>query len=308
MTADRLAVPGPAPDPAPPTVGPEARRFAGPPSSRVRRRRIGPGTAAAWVMLALVLLAAAWPAFLATHAPDTVSLGEPLAGPSRRHLLGTDVLGRDVYSRIVYGARWSVVIGLGSTAIALVAGGLLGMVAATAGRLVGEVVMRVTDVLLAFPGLLLALLVVAVLGPGTVNATVAIGCSAAPGFIRLARGQAAAIRDSSYVRAALMFGHRRATVYLRHLVPNALPPLLVFATVYAGAALIAGSSLSFLGLGPRAPTPEWGAMLAEGRTYVGSAWGLTVYPGVAVALTVICCHVVGRDLRRRFTGMAIDVR
>ncbi|MFF2813562.1 ABC transporter permease [Streptomyces sp. NPDC058000] len=271
---------------------------------RRARPRIGPGEAAAWLFLALVLLAAVWPRLLATHPPDAVSLGESLHGPSGRHLLGTDVLGRDVWSRIVYGTRWSVVIGLGSTALALVAGSVLGMVAATAARWVGEVIMRATDVLLAFPGLLLALLMVAVLGPGTVNATVAIGCSAAPGFIRLARGQAEAIRESSYVRAASLFGYRRATVYLRHLVPNALPPLLAFATVYAGAALIAGSSLSFLGLGPEAPTPEWGAMLAEGRSFLGSAWGLAVFPGLAVTLTVVSFNVVGRSLRRRFAGVA----
>ncbi|MFI0193009.1 ABC transporter permease [Streptomyces sp. NPDC017082] len=297
MTAHDITAQSPTPPVAAPSEDLGGRRvFA----------RIGPGEAVAWLILTLVLLAAVWPALLATHAPDEVRLDQSLAGPGRDHLLGTDVLGRDVFSRIVYGTRWSVVIGLGSTALALVLGSVLGILAATAHRVVGEAVMRVTDVLLAFPGLLLALLVVAVLGPGTLNATLAIGCSAAPGFVRLARGQAEAIRGSSYVRAAMMFGYRRLAVYLRHLVPNALPPLLAFATVYAGAALIAGSSLSFLGLGPKAPTPEWGAMLAEGRNYLGIAWGLAVFPGMAVTVTVVSFNVVGRALRRRFAGVAAD--
>lgn len=293
------------------TAAPTTSSGANPSPAEGRRRavpRIGPGEALAWLVLALVLLAAVWPGLLATHDPDEVSLGESLVGPGGGHLLGTDVLGRDVFSRIVYGTRWSVVIGLGSTALALVIGSVLGMLAATAHRVVGEAIMRVTDVLLAFPGLLLALLMVAVLGPGTLNATLAIGCSAAPGFVRLARGQAEAIRGSSYVRAAVTFGYRRSAVYVRHLVPNALPPLLAFATVYAGAALIAGSSLSFLGLGPEAPTPEWGAMLAEGRNFLGSAWGLAVFPGMAVTVTVVSFNVVGRALRRRFTGVAVDAR
>jgi len=273
-----------------------------------RRWSVRPAVAVAWAVLVLIGVAALWPGLLAGQAPDAADPLSPLAHPGSAHWFGTDQLGQDVYSRVVYGARYSLAGGLGATALAVVTGSLLGVLAATSGRAVDELVMRLTDILLAFPGLLLALLVVAVLGPGTVNSTLAISISMVPGFVRLARGQALVIRDSDYVQAARVLGRSRTSVLLRHVLPNALPPLLVLATVGIGSAVIAGSSLSFLGLGPQPPAPEWGAMLAQGRDLLDISWAPAVFPGAAVTLTVLAVNVVGRDLQRRFEGRPADGR
>jgi peptide/nickel transport system permease protein len=271
-----------------------------------RERTVQPGIALAWAFLALVALAALWPSLLAGHAPTAVDPAHALSGPRAGHPFGTDQLGRDVLSRVVYGTRHSVTIGLGATAFAVVTGAALSSLAALGGKAVDELVMRLTDVFLAFPGLLLAMLVVAVLGGGTVNATLAIGMSTAPGFARLIRGQILVIRRSDYVLAARALGRRSLDIHLRHTLPNALPPVLVLATVQIGAAIIGGSSLSFLGLGPKAPTPEWGAMLAEGRDYLATNWAVAVFPGLALTATVAACNIVGRSLRRRYEGRLPD--
>jgi peptide/nickel transport system permease protein len=265
-----------------------------------------PGVWIAWAVVGFIALAALWPSLLAIHSPLEVNPARALADPSAAHLFGTDQLGRDVYSRVIHGARLSLGIGLGATAIAVVVGCLLGTLAASSNKAGDEVIMRTADVFLAFPGLLLALLVVAVLGPSTTNATLALSASMAPGFVRLARGQAMVVRRSDYVKAAVMLGNRTVTVYLRHVIPNTLPPLLVLATVNIGTAIIAGSSLSFLGLGPQAPSPEWGAMLSDARDYLDIAWPLAVVPGLAITVTVIAVNVVGRDLMRRFEGRHPD--
>jgi peptide/nickel transport system permease protein len=212
------------------------------------------GTPAAGAVLAVIVLAAVWPALLATHQPEAVSLTESLAGPGSRHWFGTDQLGRDIYSRVVYGARPSLIIGVGATAVAVGIGSALATIAAIGGRVADEIVMRLTDVFLSFPGILLALLVVAMLGPGTTNATLAIGCAFAPGFTRLVRGEALVVRESGYVQASVVLGYRWPAIYLRHVLPNALPPLLALGTLTVGTAVLAGSALSFLGLGPRAPS------------------------------------------------------
>jgi len=261
-----------------------------------------PGVVAAWILLALVALAVAWPSLLAARDPNAADPATALAGPGAGHLFGTDELGRDVLSRVVYGARPSLFIGAGSTLTALVAGSLLGVLAATSGRAVDGVVMRVADVLLAFPGLLLALLVIAAIGPGTTDAMIALACASVPGFIRIARSQGLVIRRADYVRAAVVLGRGRAAIQLRHVLPNALPPLLAFAMINIGAAIISGATLSFLGLGPPAPTPEWGAMLSTSRGYLSVAWAPAVFPGLAITVTVIAVNVAGRDLRRRFEG------
>ncbi|MFC8596360.1 ABC transporter permease [Streptomyces atroolivaceus] len=269
---------------------------------RAARRRPRAGLALAGAVVAVAVLAAVAPELLAPRPPDTIDPVNALAGPGGGHWLGTDQLGRDVLSRIVHGARTSLLIGFGATAFAVVVGSLLGVFAAAAGRAVDQILMRATDILLAFPGLMLSLVVVAVLGPGTANATLAIGASLLPGFLRLARGQALAIRDSDYVRAAVVIGRGRGSVFVRHLLPNAVPPLLVLATVNTGSAVIAGSTLSFLGLGPQPPSPEWGAMLAEGRDHLDTAWAAAVFPGLAITVTVVAVTVVGRALQRRIDG------
>jgi peptide/nickel transport system permease protein len=284
---------------------------AAPQQARARRaarapRRRGIALPLAWAVLALLALAALWPGLLAGQAPDAIDPVNALAPPGSGHLMGTDQLGRDVFSRVVHGTRTSLLIGFGSTALGVAGGALLGVVSAASGRVVDEILMRATDILLAFPGLLLALLVVAALGPGSRNAAIAIGVSMIPGVARVARGQALAVRGSDYVRAAVVLGHRRGAVLLRHLLPNSLPPLLVLATVNTGSAIIYGSTLSFLGLGPQAPAVEWGGMLAQSRDYLEAAWAISAFPGAAVLVTVIAVTVVGRDLQNRFEGGAPD--
>ncbi|WP_246150850.1 ABC transporter permease [Streptomyces qinzhouensis] len=282
--------------------GPAAVETAAAARGRRRIRLSYAGYTAAAVLLVLLGLAAAWPGLFATHAPDAVDPIGALRGPSGAHLLGTDELGRDVFSRLVHGTRLSLLLGLGATALAVVAGTLLGVLAATSHRAVDETIMRVNDVLLAFPGLLLALLVVATLGPGTRNATIAIGLSMTPGFIRLARAQALTVKNADYVTASLGLGLRPSVVYRRHLLPNAMPPLLVFATLNVGTAILAGSALSFLGLGPQPPTPEWGAMLADGRNYLDAAWTAAVCPGLLITLTVASIHALGAAARAGVEG------
>ncbi|TCO62320.1 ABC transporter permease [Actinocrispum wychmicini] len=256
----------------------------------------------AWAVLGFIALSALWPGLLAIHSPLQVNPTHALEGPSAAHLLGTDQLGRDLYSRVIHGAGQSLTVGLGATVVAVVIGCLFGTLAAGSKKAGDEVIMRTVDVFLAFPGLLLALLVVAILGPSTTNATLALAASMIPGFIRLARGQALVVRRSDYVKAAVVLGTRPVVVYMRHVVPNALPSLLVLATVNIGTAIIAGSSLSFLGLGAQAPSPEWGAMLSDARDYLDVAWSLALVPGLAITVTVIAVNVVGRDLMRRFEG------
>ncbi|MEV4976029.1 ABC transporter permease [Streptomyces scopuliridis] len=274
---------------------------------RPRTRRIRPGTVLASAILVLLVVAVFAPGLLAGYDPEAVDPANALAPMSGDHLFGTDQLGRDVFSRVVYGAAPSLSIGVGATVFAVVAGGLLGVLAATGGRVVDECVMRVTDVLIAFPGLLLALLMVAVLGPSSFNATLAIGCSVLPGYVRLARGQALVVRRSDFVRAAVTLGRPGWDIALRHLLPNALPPLMVLSLVNVGTAIVAGSSLSFLGMGPKPPAPEWGVMLSEGRDFLDSAWFAAFFPGAALAVSVMALNVVGRRLQHRFEGRLTDV-
>lgn len=269
---------------------------------RERIRSTPPAMLLAGLVLALIALAALWPGLFTGTRPDSVNPLIALQGPGASHLFGTDELGRDEFSRVVYGTRASLGVGLGATALALFLGSTAGVAAAAAGRAADELIMRLCDVLLSFPGLLLALLVVAVLGPGSVNAAIAIGLSVAPGFAKLVRGQAMVIRRSDYVSAAVTFGRRRSEIYVRHVAPNALAPVLVLATVTVGGAIVAGSSLSFLGLGPQPPTPDWGSMLADGQNYLAVSWAIAVFPGLAVTATVVSLTVVGGSLRRRFEG------
>jgi len=271
-------------------------------AARPRRRGpLRPGLLAAAAFLAVVLLAVARPGLFAAH-PDATDPVNALRGPGAGHLFGTDQLGRDVYARVVYGARTSVVLGISSTVLAAAVGAAWGLLAGLGGRVVDEVAMRVADVLMALPGTLTALLVVASLGPSARNVAVAVAVSLAPGFARVVRVQTLVVKEAGYVRAATVLGLPARAVVLRHVVPNVLPPLLVLATMNVGQCMIVGSSLSFLGLGPQPPAPEWGSMLSQARDYLQVDWALGVFPGAAVTLTVICVGVVGREVQARYEG------
>jgi peptide/nickel transport system permease protein len=267
-----------------------------------RRRRLRPGVAVAAGFLVLALLTMIWPDLLAGADPLRADPLQVLQPPSPAHWFGTDQLGRDVYDRVVHGARHSLSIGLAATLIAVTAGVLLGMLAGLAHRFADEALSRSFDALSAFPLLLLALLFIAIAGPGTVSLVVAIGIATLPHYARVVRSQTFVVRRAGYVTQAVAFGDSRARLVLRHVLPNVLGPIPVLAMIGLGEAVLAAAGLSFLGMGPQPPSPEWGAMLSEGRGYLHIAWWASIMPGVAVTLTVISLTVVGRHLQRRFEG------
>jgi peptide/nickel transport system permease protein len=268
-------------------------------SARSGGRAPSPAIAAAGLVALVLVLAAAFPGVLAPHSPDAVDPLHTLSAPSSAHWLGSDQLGRDVLSRIVYGARPSLLIGIGATAIGVAAGSALGLLSALSGPRVDSVLMRVIDVLLAFPPLLLALLIVALAGPSTLNATMAIAFATVPGYARILRGQALVTRRAAYVQVATGLAIRWPRVVLRHVLPNSIGPVLVLATIGLGETILAGAALSFLGLGPRPPSPEWGTMLSDGRDYLDQAWWIAVFPGLAVTAAVIALTVLGRMVQTR---------
>ncbi len=267
-------------------------------AGRAPRGRIRVGTLLAGLFALYLLVACFFPDAVATADPNQISPKEAFSGPSVAHWFGTDESGRDVYSRVVFGTANSLLIGLTATAIGLVLGLILAVLAAFGGRFFDFTVNRTVEVLFAFPGLLLALLVIVIAGPGPVTATVAVGLSTAPGYARIIRGQLVGIRSSGYVESARVLGHPPARILGRHILPNALAPLLVLATLGIGQAIVWASALSFLGLGALPPTAEWGAMLSAGRTYIGTAWWLTVFPGLMIVLTTVASTVLGRALTR----------
>lgn len=280
-------------------------------ATNVRRQRqqrvIGPAGVTPGVMLAFAYLlflafCAAFPQVVATHNPLSIST-RVLAPPSAQHWLGTDENGRDTFSRIIYGARTALFLGFASVGLALAGGSILGIMAGLGNRFVENVIMRFVDVGLAFPEMLLALVVIAVSGGGTIgNMVLAIGLAGIPSFARLIRAQTMTIRRSSYVEAATGLGLRRSTVVLRHVLPNAVRPVLVLATIGVGTASIAGAGLTFIGLGPPPPNPTWGVMLSEAQDFVGQSIWYSIFPGLAITLLVLSVTVIGRFLQRRTQG------
>lgn len=272
-------------------------------SVTVVRRRARPGRVVtlslAGAVLAVIALAAVAPALLATHDPLLTDVRAALQPPSGAHWFGTDQSGRDVYSRVVYGAGRSVGIGLLATGLALVVGVVAGSLAAVAPRVVDTVAMRIVDVLLAFPEFLVALLVVAVLGPGPANVALAVTIAAVPVYIRLARAQTRALATAEYVEAARISGVPAPLVHVRHVLPGVLGAVSVLATIGVGTSILAAAGLSFLGLGPTEPVPEWGLMLSAGRNLLLQAPWVAVFPGLAITATVVGVSVVGRTLRAR---------
>lgn len=248
-------------------------------------------------VLAVIAFAALFPDALTARSPLETDVRSALLPPGAEHLFGTDQSGRDVFSRVVHGAGRSVGIGLLATAVALIAGLLIGAVAGVAPRGVDVAMMRVNDVLMAFPEFLVALVVVAVLGPGALNIAIAVTLAAVPVYIRLARVQTRSLRLAEHVEAARILGVPPLQAFVRHVMPGVLGSLSVLATIGIGSSILAAAGLSFLGLGPSEPTPEWGLMLAGGRNVLGQAWWISVFPGIAITLTVVAATVVGRVLR-----------
>lgn len=262
------------------------------------RSRLPLSIALPGVVLAVLLAMAVAPQLFASRPPDAIDTSALLAPPSGEHWFGTDQLGRDIFSRVVHGASYSLPIGLGATALGLGIGLVAGLAAALGPRGVDRIVVRALDILLAFPELLLALLVIAVMGPGPLNTTVAVGLAAAAGYARLIRSQVLRVRLSGYVEAAVALGEQPRRIIVGHIVPNVLRPVLVLATVGVGTSLLAASSLSFLGLGVAPPIPEWGAMLADGRNFLSAAPWMSLFPAAMIVVAVVAVTVLGRSLQR----------
>lgn len=252
------------------------------------------------VFVGLILIAAFFPAVLAPDNPLAVAPAEAFQSPSLQHLFGTDESGRDVYTRVIHGTADSLTIGISATALGMGIAILLAVLAAFGPRWIDASILRLLEVLYAIPALLLALLIIAFTGPGTTPAIIAVGLSTAPGYSRLIRTQLHTLVNSEMFDAATVLGHSQWQKVRNHLIPNTLATLLALVTLGIGQAVIWASALSFLGLGTPPPAPEWGAMLANGRTYLHFAWWMTVFPGAAIVLIAAGATLLGRSVTRSF--------
>lgn len=287
---------------APLSAGVDERLLRGESQTRLALRRLvrQPVTMIGVVVLLLMSLAALFAPVLTSFDPDKLSPREARLPPSLEHPLGTDHFGRDELTRILYGGRVSLRIGLIAVFIGATIGVTLGAIAGYRGGWVDETISRFIDVLLAFPGILLAIAVVAVLGPDLTNLMIAVGVGTVPGFARLVRGQTLSAREFDYVVAARALGCSHLKILARHIMPNVLAPIIVYATLSIAGAILAGASLNYLGLGAKPPTSEWGLMLAEARDEIRRSWWLPTFPGLAIMLTVIAINAVGDGLRDAF--------
>jgi peptide/nickel transport system permease protein len=252
--------------------------------------------AGASVLILLSIVALTAP-LISPEEPNQIAPREALRTPSRDHLFGTDQYGRDNFSRVLYGARLSRLVGFISVSIAVVAGTLVGLIAGYYGRWVDSILMRLIDIMLAFPGILLALALVSVLGPSLRNLMIAVGISSVPTYARLVRGSVLSAKENVYVEAARVIGCTDVAVMRRHVLPNVVAPIIVVATLGVAAAILWAAALSFLGLGSQPPTPEWGRMLSEGRNFLREQWWIATFPGLAIMITVLSMNLLGDGLR-----------
>ena len=274
------------------------------PTTVARRRGALPpfGVLLSLLAIAVLLVASVVPELLTSQDPYASDPADAFAAPSAEHWLGTDQLGRDLYTRLVYGAWYSISLGVGATLIALVGGIALGVLAGYTRGWTDRFITRFLDILLAFPEVLVALIAIAVLGPGQASVIWAVGLGRIPGSARLVRAQVLQVRESDYVANAVALGLRPVPLVVRHVIPNSLGPVLVNAVLGVGVSIIFGAALSFLGLGAVPPIPEWGLMLSEARQYLSIAPALAIWPGVMITVTVISITVAGRWAQQRYVS------
>lgn len=248
-------------------------------------------------IVGLYVLTAIFGPYLAPHDPIAQDLSKTFLAPSAQHLMGCDEFGRDIFSRIIHGARVSLIIQFNSVVIALVVGIALGAMGGYFGGLVDEIIMRLMDVMLAFPGMLLALAIVAMLGPNLTNLIVAIGIYSVPQFARVTRGAVISVKKNEYVTAAKAIGESDFSIITRYVLPNALSPIIVQTTLRMATVLLTAAGLGFLGLGVQPPTPEWGTMLSGARMYLRTAPFVAFFPGLAIMLVVLGFNFFGDGLQ-----------
>ena len=266
-------------------------------SEFVRKFKKQKSAVVAGVVLLIIVLAAIFADVIAPYEINEYNYSAVLQGPSAAHLFGTDEFGRDIFSRIVYGARISLSIGFGAVTAAAALGAVLGLIAGYYGGILDSIIMRVSDVLFAFPGLILAIAIVAILGPGLYNVVIAVVIFRTPTFARLVRSATLQTKGSVYVQAARSLGASDARLLFCHILPSALPSIIVQYSISIGGSIMTAASLSFLGMGASPPTPEWGLMLSNARTFVFLCWHYAVFPGLAIFITVLCFNLVGDGLR-----------
>jgi peptide/nickel transport system permease protein len=249
------------------------------------------------VVLGLLIVISVFAPVFAPYDPIEMAGDIPLEPPSLDHPMGTDPLGRDILSRVIFGGRVSLRLGVISVGIATAIGGVLGLLSGYYGGWLDDAIMRFVDILLAFPGILLALIIIYGIGPGLSNAMIAVGISAVPTYARLVRGSTLSAREETYVDAARVIGCRDLRIMIQHILPNVIGPVVVLGTLSLASAIMSIAALSFLGLGAEPPTPEWGVMLSEGRDYLRNAWWLSVFPGLAISIAVLAVNLFGDGLR-----------
>jgi len=251
------------------------------------------------ILISIFLCLAIFAPFIADYTEEALKMNirERLQSPNGAHWFGTDELGRDIFARIVYGTRISLFVGIISVSIALSLGGTLGAIAGYYGGRIDNGIMRILDVLLAIPTILLAITIVAALGASILNLMIAVGISNIPGFARVVRASVLSVKDQEFIEAARAIGARDHTIILKHVLPNSMAPIIVYATLKVATAIMATASLSFIGLGIQPPTPEWGSMLAGGRSYIRDNMYIVLFPGMAIVLTVLSLNLIGDGLR-----------
>jgi len=252
------------------------------------------------VVVGLLAVVALFAPFIAPYKPAEIDMDSALLSPSSQHIFGTDYLGRDVFSRMVFGARISLSIGFIAVGIAVFIGMLIGSIAGYYGGRIDSVLMRFVDIMLCFPSFFLILAVVAVLEPGIVNIMIVIGITSWMGVARLIRAEVLSLKEREFILATRALGANDLRIILKHLIPNAIAPVLVSVVLGIAAAVLVESSLSFLGLGVQPPTPSWGNILMEGKASLGVCWWLTIFPGLAILITVLGYNLLGEGLREHF--------
>jgi peptide/nickel transport system permease protein len=249
------------------------------------------------VIIIILFLTAIFADFIAPYSYEDQDLLNMFQTPSRAHLFGTDEFGRDIFSRIVYGSRISLEVGFIAVGISLIVGGFIGAIAGFYGGRLENILMRSMDVLLAIPEILLAIAIVAALGPSISNLMIAVGISSIPGYARLVRASVLTIREQEFIEAAKAAGSSNIRIIFKHILPNCMAPIIVQATIGVAIAILTAAGLSFIGLGIQPPTPEWGSMLSGGRSYIRDYPHMTLYPGLAIMVTIFALNLLGDGLR-----------